>query len=156
EPARHHGHPQLRILRGAVAGWCAEVRSGPGHRGRRAGPRARAHGARPGCRDRLRPDRPADDHRLDLSPGARPGLSQRGARMRRLVALVLAMLAVPLSARAQEPKSEEDKTLYAIGYSLAERLAPFALSAAELEMVKGGLADGVLSRERKVDPRAYM
>ena len=49
--------------------------------------------------------------------------------MRRLVALVLAVLAVPLAARAQEPKSEDDKTLYAIGFSLAERLAPFALSA---------------------------
>jgi FKBP-type peptidyl-prolyl cis-trans isomerase FkpA len=76
--------------------------------------------------------------------------------MRRLVALVLALLAVPLSARAQEPKSEDDKTLYAIGYSLAERLAPFALSAAELEMVKAGLADGVLGRERKADPRAHV
>lgn len=73
-----------------------------------------------------------------------------------LVVLVLAMLAVPTPALGQDPKSEDDKALYAIGYSLAERLGPFALSAAELEMVKAGLADGVLGRPRKADPRAYM
>jgi FKBP-type peptidyl-prolyl cis-trans isomerase FkpA/FKBP-type peptidyl-prolyl cis-trans isomerase FklB len=63
---------------------------------------------------------------------------------------------IPLGALAQEPKSDEDKAFYAIGYSLAERLGPFALTAAELELVKAGLVDGVLGRERKADPRAYM
>ena len=73
-----------------------------------------------------------------------------------LVALVLVLLAAAPTVSAQEPKSEDDKALYAIGYSLAERLGPFALTAAELEMVKAGLADGVLGRPRKADPRAYM
>jgi FKBP-type peptidyl-prolyl cis-trans isomerase FkpA len=76
--------------------------------------------------------------------------------MRRSVAVVLVCLVIPLGALAQEPKSDEDKAFYAIGYSLAERLGPFALTAAELEMVKAGLVDGVLGRERKADPRAYM
>jgi FKBP-type peptidyl-prolyl cis-trans isomerase FkpA len=76
--------------------------------------------------------------------------------MRWLVALVLVLLVTAPPASAQEPKSEDDKALYAIGYSLAERLGPFALTAAELEMVKAGLADGVLGRPRKADPRAYM
>jgi FKBP-type peptidyl-prolyl cis-trans isomerase FkpA len=76
--------------------------------------------------------------------------------MRRLVVLALALLVLAAPAGAQEPKSEDDKAFYAIGYSLAERLGPFALTAAELEMVKAGLADGVLGRERKADPRAYM
>jgi FKBP-type peptidyl-prolyl cis-trans isomerase FkpA len=76
--------------------------------------------------------------------------------MRRCVVSVLLLLASAAPALAQEPKSDEDKAFYALGYSLAERLAPFALSAAELEMVKAGLADGVLGRERKVDPRASM
>ena len=75
--------------------------------------------------------------------------------MRWLVVLVLAVLAVPAPVPGQEPKSEDDKAFYAIGYSLAERLGPFALTAAELEMVKAGLADGVLGRPRKADPRAY-
>ena len=73
-----------------------------------------------------------------------------------LVALVLVLLATAPTVSAQEPKSEEDKALYALGYSLAERLGPFALTAAELEMVKAGLSDGVLGRPRKADPRAYM
>jgi FKBP-type peptidyl-prolyl cis-trans isomerase FkpA/FKBP-type peptidyl-prolyl cis-trans isomerase FklB len=74
--------------------------------------------------------------------------------MRCLVALMLVVLVAPAVA-AQELKTEEDKTLYAIGLSLSERLAQFGLSAAELEMVKAGLFDGALGRERKVDPRAY-
>ena len=76
--------------------------------------------------------------------------------MRWLVVLVLVALVAAPAAWAQEPKSEDDKAFYAIGYSLAERLGPFALTAAELEMVKAGLADGVLGRPRKVDPRASM
>jgi FKBP-type peptidyl-prolyl cis-trans isomerase FkpA len=76
--------------------------------------------------------------------------------MRWLVVLVLVPLVAASAAWAQEPKSEDDKAFYAIGYSLAERLGPFALSATELEMVKAGLADGVLGRARKADPRASM
>jgi FKBP-type peptidyl-prolyl cis-trans isomerase FkpA/FKBP-type peptidyl-prolyl cis-trans isomerase FklB len=76
--------------------------------------------------------------------------------MRRFVVPVLVLLATAAPALAQEPKSDEDKAFYAIGYSLAERLASFALSPAELELVKAGLTDGVLGRERKVDPRASL
>jgi FKBP-type peptidyl-prolyl cis-trans isomerase FkpA len=74
--------------------------------------------------------------------------------MRWIAALLLVLLVGPV-ATAQEPRTEEDKTLYAIGLALADRLAPFALTAAELELVKAGLADGALGRERKVDPRGY-
>jgi FKBP-type peptidyl-prolyl cis-trans isomerase FkpA/FKBP-type peptidyl-prolyl cis-trans isomerase FklB len=72
-----------------------------------------------------------------------------------LVLLVLAAIAVA-PATAQELKSEDDKALYALGYALADRLAPFALTQAELELVKAGLADAVLGRERKADPREQM
>jgi FKBP-type peptidyl-prolyl cis-trans isomerase FkpA len=75
--------------------------------------------------------------------------------MRWFVVPVL-LLASVAPALGQELKSDEDKAFYALGHALAERLAPFALSAAELEIVKAGLADGVLGRERKVDPRASM
>src|ERR687892_21055 len=75
--------------------------------------------------------------------------------MRRFVVPVL-LLASVAPALGQELKSDEDKAFYALGYALAERLGPFALSAGELETVKAGLADGVLGRERKVDPRASM
>jgi FKBP-type peptidyl-prolyl cis-trans isomerase FkpA/FKBP-type peptidyl-prolyl cis-trans isomerase FklB len=73
-----------------------------------------------------------------------------------LVPFVLAFVVTAAPAVAQELKSDEGKTLYAIGVVLADRLAPFALSAAELELVKAGLTDAVLGRERKVDPREQM
>jgi len=76
--------------------------------------------------------------------------------MRWFVVLALVLLVGPVPVAAQEPKTEDEKALYAIGLSLSERLAPFGLSAAELEFVKAGLVDGALGRERKLDPRAYM
>jgi FKBP-type peptidyl-prolyl cis-trans isomerase FkpA len=66
--------------------------------------------------------------------------------------------AVAPAAHAQstpELKTDEQKTLYAIGLAVAGNLAPFGLSAAELELVKAGLADGVLNRQRQVDLQAY-
>lgn len=75
--------------------------------------------------------------------------------MRWFAALVLVALITSPGA-AQELKTDDDKALYAIGLTLSDRLAPFGLSAAELEIVKAGLTDGVLGRERKVDPRAHM
>jgi FKBP-type peptidyl-prolyl cis-trans isomerase FkpA/FKBP-type peptidyl-prolyl cis-trans isomerase FklB len=75
--------------------------------------------------------------------------------MRWLAVLVLVLFATPVSIAAQELKTDEEKALYAIGLALSDRLVPFGLSAAELEFVKAGLADGALGRPRKVDPRAY-
>jgi len=92
---------------------------------------------------------------------------ERTARMRsssRAVAVValtgaLAGGAVAPPARAQsavpELKTDEQKTLYAIGLAVAGSLSSFALSAAELDLVKAGLTDGVLNRQRQVDLQAY-
>ena len=60
------------------------------------------------------------------------------------------------SAAGPEPKSDEDKTFYALGLALGPQLAPFSLSAAELELVKAGMSDAVLNKERKVDLKAFM
>ena len=49
EPPRHHGDPELRVLRGAPAGRRPEVRAGRGHRGGRPGPGPRAHRPRAGA-----------------------------------------------------------------------------------------------------------
>ncbi len=59
------------------------------------------------------------------------------------LAFVLVMVSV-VSAAAPEPKSEEQKTLYALGLFLSRSLAAFSLSQAELEMVKAGLTDGLI------------
>jgi FKBP-type peptidyl-prolyl cis-trans isomerase FkpA/FKBP-type peptidyl-prolyl cis-trans isomerase FklB len=77
-----------------------------------------------------------------------------------VIALVSALAggAVPPPSRAQSPpevKTEEQKTIYAIGLAVAGSLAQFALSPAELELVKAGITDGVLNRTRQVDLKVY-
>jgi FKBP-type peptidyl-prolyl cis-trans isomerase FkpA/FKBP-type peptidyl-prolyl cis-trans isomerase FklB len=77
-----------------------------------------------------------------------------------VVALTTALWAgSPAGARAQatpELKTDEQKTLYAIGLAVAGSLGTFALSPAELELVKAGITDGVLNRQRQVDLQGYM
>jgi FKBP-type peptidyl-prolyl cis-trans isomerase FkpA len=62
---------------------------------------------------------------------------------------------VTANGAAPELKTEDDKTLYALGLALSRNLATFNLNAAELEFVKAGLTDGVLKHEKKVDLEAY-
>lgn len=61
----------------------------------------------------------------------------------------------PVLAASQEPTTEDQKTLYALGLAISQSLSTFALSEAELEMVKTGMVDGVLKRTPKVDLQAY-
>jgi FKBP-type peptidyl-prolyl cis-trans isomerase FkpA/FKBP-type peptidyl-prolyl cis-trans isomerase FklB len=70
----------------------------------------------------------------------------------------LAGSAVAPAARAQstpELKTEEQKTIYAIGLAVAGSLAQFGLSPAELDLVKAGITDGILNRPRQVELQAY-
>lgn len=78
--------------------------------------------------------------------------------MRTIVALALALiLAAPVlsAVAAPELKTEDQKTLYALGLALSQNLALFNLTDAELELVKSGLADGALRKEAKVDMKTY-
>jgi FKBP-type peptidyl-prolyl cis-trans isomerase FkpA len=63
------------------------------------------------------------------------------------------LLASAASAKAPDPdlKTDEEKTLYALGLALSQSLSSFKLTAAELEVVKAGLTDGALNREKKVE-----
>jgi len=78
-----------------------------------------------------------------------------------VLALFLVTAAADVSAAAgtstaqPELKTEEQKTLYALGLLLAQNLATFALSPADLEIVKSGLADGIGNKEKKVDLQVY-
>jgi FKBP-type peptidyl-prolyl cis-trans isomerase FkpA/FKBP-type peptidyl-prolyl cis-trans isomerase FklB len=56
---------------------------------------------------------------------------------------------------AADLANDEQKTLYALGVALSQNLGTFALTEAELEIVKSGLSDGVLSRPLKVDMQTY-
>lgn len=73
----------------------------------------------------------------------------RNARL--FLALALGCSLHAGSACAADLASEEQKTLYALGAAIAQSLGDFALSEAELEIVKAGLTDGVLGRPLKVD-----
>lgn len=69
--------------------------------------------------------------------------------------VVILLGVVPGAVSAQDLKTEEQKTFYALGLALSQNLAPFNLSEAELDLVKAGLTDGLLNRPRKVDLPAY-
>jgi len=70
------------------------------------------------------------------------------------VVLVLAVVAVA-GAAGPELKSDEQKTLYALGFVISQNLASFALSPADLEVVLAGVNDGVLKKDSKVDVQTY-
>ena len=69
-------------------------------------------------------------------------------------AAVLALSAAG-AARAQTPKTEDEKTIYALGLAIGKSLGAFNLSKAEVEMVKKGLADSVTGAKPVVELEAY-
>jgi FKBP-type peptidyl-prolyl cis-trans isomerase FkpA len=72
------------------------------------------------------------------------------------LAFALAAL-LSLSASAQALKTDEEKSLYAIGYLVGSRnLAPLSLKPNELEIVKRGLSDGATGKKAQVEPEAQM
>ena len=72
-----------------------------------------------------------------------------------LVASLAALACAQRLAATPELKTEDQKTLYALGLIVSDNLASFNLSEADLEYVKAGFTDGALHRERKVDLQAY-
>ncbi len=56
---------------------------------------------------------------------------------------------------AAAPETEDQKTLYALGLSLAQRLGTYALTEQEVPFVVAGFGDGVAGREPKLDPESY-
>ena len=69
-------------------------------------------------------------------------------------ALVLAAV-ITAGAAGPELKTEDQKTLYALGLVISQNLASFNLSASDLESVLAGLSDGVLKKDFKVDVQTY-
>jgi FKBP-type peptidyl-prolyl cis-trans isomerase FkpA len=52
-------------------------------------------------------------------------------------------------------KTEDQKTLYALGLVISQNLASFNLNPSDLESVLAGVSDGVLKKDLKVDVQAY-
>ncbi len=71
-----------------------------------------------------------------------------------IAALLSALIAIP-SFAAEGPKSEEEKTLYAIGLMVARSLSVFSLTPAEFEYVKQGIADSVEGKKPSVELAEY-
>src|SRR5690606_12718770 len=57
-------------------------------------------------------------------------------------------------AFAAEPKTDDEKALYALGVAASQSVASFDLTPAELELVKAGFSDGV-QRKAKLEPSEY-
>jgi FKBP-type peptidyl-prolyl cis-trans isomerase FkpA/FKBP-type peptidyl-prolyl cis-trans isomerase FklB len=72
-----------------------------------------------------------------------------------LLAAFLAAASGAAPAAAQDLRTEDQKTLYALGLIISGNLAGFRLTEAELDIVRAGLTDGTLNRERKVDLKTY-
>ena len=53
-------------------------------------------------------------------------------------------------AAAVEPKTDDEKTLYALGIVMGRNLTSLGLAAAELDMLKVGMTDEALGKEKKV------
>jgi len=64
-------------------------------------------------------------------------------------------LAFSLSASAQALKTDDEKSLYAIGYLVGSRsFAAMSLKPNELEIVKRGLSDGASGKKAQVEPES--
>jgi FKBP-type peptidyl-prolyl cis-trans isomerase FkpA/FKBP-type peptidyl-prolyl cis-trans isomerase FklB len=76
-------------------------------------------------------------------------------RKAHLTLAVLLLAATTASAGGPELKTEDDKTIYAIGIALSQNITSFGLNPAEIEILKAGLSDGISGKEKKVDFDAY-
>jgi len=72
-----------------------------------------------------------------------------------LAALLLTASCQPAAKAPEAPKLDTDdaKAIYALGLLIAERIDQFQLSESELAIFEQGLSDGVLKRDKKVDPK---
>ncbi len=75
--------------------------------------------------------------------------------LRRALAMTAALLVLASGLGAQEPATEDDKILYALGLAVARNLSQFNLSAEELATVQQGLSDAILGNDPKVDLNTY-
>jgi len=71
-----------------------------------------------------------------------------------MIITLVTLIAVP-SFAADVPKTEEQKTIYAVGLALAKQISVFDLTPAELDIMKEGLTDGATGKTPLVDLDTY-
>ena len=64
------------------------------------------------------------------------------------------LMAVPAAAAGPELKTEDQKTVYALGLNIAQSLAIFSLTPAEVDLVIAGFQDGI-AKSPKVEVSQY-
>jgi FKBP-type peptidyl-prolyl cis-trans isomerase FkpA len=69
------------------------------------------------------------------------------------VSLSAALCLTFAGARAADLATDDQKALYAIGVAVSQSLKDLSLTEPELEIIKSGMTDGVLSRPLKLDPK---
>ncbi len=75
--------------------------------------------------------------------------------MRRLLLAFAILLAASCNAAPPELKTDEQKTLYVLGYAVSDNLKSFNLTPAEIEIVKAGFADGAAQKKPTVEPQPF-
>ena len=87
-------------------------------------------------------------------------MNRRGLWALTLAALFLG-IAIPAcmgagtTAKPIELKTDDDKVMYALGMTLGSNIAPYGLTAEEMEFVKRGFGDGALGAKPEVDMQAF-
>jgi FKBP-type peptidyl-prolyl cis-trans isomerase FkpA len=71
------------------------------------------------------------------------------------LAVVLLCIWAPLASAAEELETDDQKTLYAIGWKVAQGLTPLALNETEIEDVLNGIRDAALERPSQIEVGAY-
>jgi FKBP-type peptidyl-prolyl cis-trans isomerase FkpA/FKBP-type peptidyl-prolyl cis-trans isomerase FklB len=73
----------------------------------------------------------------------------------RFILSCLALVSWIGAAAAADLANDRQKTFYALGVAVSQSLGDFALTEAELDIVKQGMSDGVLKRPLKVDMQTF-
>jgi FKBP-type peptidyl-prolyl cis-trans isomerase len=71
--------------------------------------------------------------------------------MRIIVAAALLALSVPAFAAVPEPKTEDDKTMYALGALVSRNFKDFKLNADQVKQVQVGMTDSLTGKKLTVD-----
>ena len=71
--------------------------------------------------------------------------------MRIIVAAALLALCIPAHSLAAEPKTEDDKTMYALGALVSRNFKEFKLSAAQVTEVQKGMSDSLAGKKLAID-----
>lgn len=75
--------------------------------------------------------------------------------MRRIVILMAVLLFVAPAFAQEGGKTEEQKTLYGIGLTIAKQLSVFNLTSDELTFVQQGIADAISGKKPEIELSAY-